>query len=102
MVIREKNQDDIIVLDYHFAEGFSIYLKMLETHEGNNVYDLNILMDTIFNHIQNLSIDGFYFEFDKGYMFIEKNYYSLPKAIYKARQHALVMAEKKFKVSIMR
>ncbi len=95
MVIREINQDDIIVLDYHFAEGFSIYLKMLETHEGNNVYDLNILMDTIFNHIQNLSIDGFYFEFDKGYMFIEKNYYSLPKAIYKARQHALVMAEKK-------
>jgi EAL domain-containing protein (putative c-di-GMP-specific phosphodiesterase class I) len=45
--------------------------------------------------LQGLSINGFYFEFDKGYMFIQKKIDSVPESIYNARHQALVMAEKK-------
>ena len=95
IVERKMNSEDIILLDYHFAEGFTLYLKVKEDHEGNSVYDINKLMNKIFSDLENLTIDGFNFDFDKGYMFIEKKYYSIPEAIYKARQQALIMAEKR-------
>lgn len=89
------NEDDIILLDYHFTEGFAIYVKIKEDHERNSVYDLNKLTNRIFHEMQSFSIDGFQLEFDKGYMFIENNYYSTEEAIYKAKQQALIMAERK-------
>ncbi|WP_428911150.1 EAL domain-containing protein [Niallia sp. Krafla_26] len=89
------NQDDLIVLDYHFHEGFTLYIKMNENHEENNVYEINKIMNHLFLELQGLMIDGYPFNFDKGYMFIDKNDPSIGNAIYKARQQALIMAEKK-------
>lgn len=95
MVTEEINDENIIALDYHFAEGFSIYLKINENYEEKNVYDVSRLMDKVFTRLKSLSIDGFHFVFDKGYMFIEESHDSLSIAVYKARQQALVMAERK-------
>ena len=87
----------MIVLDYHFREGFTLYIKMNENNEENNVYEINQLMTNIFHEMQNFTINSCHFDFDKGYMFIDKNDTSIENAIYKARQQALIMAEKKIK-----
>ncbi len=95
IVQQNMNEDQIILLDYHFSEGFTIYINFNEDYEGNSVCDINQLMTRICQNLHGLSIDGFNFEFDKGYMFIPKKVDSVSESIYNARHQALVMAEKK-------
>ena len=95
IVQQHVDEDQIILLDYHFSEGFTIYINFKEDYEGNCVFDINQLMKRICQDLEGISIDGFYFEFDKGYMFIQKKIESVSEAIYSARHQALVMAEKK-------
>ncbi|MFZ0446893.1 MAG: EAL domain-containing protein [Bacillus sp. (in: firmicutes)] len=95
IVQQNMNEDQIILLDYHFSEGFTIYINFNEDYEGNSVYDINQLMTRICQKLHELSINGFHFEFDKGYMFIQKKVDSVSESIYNARHQALVMAEKK-------
>ena len=95
IVQQNINEDQIILLDYHFSEGFTIYINFNEDYEGNSVYDINQLMTRICQKLHELSINGFNFEFDKGYMFIQKKVDSVSESIYNARHQALVMAEKK-------
>ena len=95
IVQQNMNEDQIILLDYHFSEGFTIYINFNEDYEGNSVYDINQLMTRICQKLHELLIDGFNFEFDKGYMFIQKKVDSVSESIYNARHQALVMAEKK-------
>lgn len=95
IVKQNMDEDQILLLDYHFSEGFTIYINFKEDYEGNCVSDINQLMKRICQDLQGCLIDGFYFEFDKGYMFIQKKNESVSEAIYNARYQALVMAEKK-------
>ena len=95
IVQQNINEDQIILLDYHFSEGFTIYINFNEDYEGNSVYDINQLMTRICQKLHEVSINGFNFEFDKGYMFIQKKVDSVSESIYNARHQALVMAEKK-------
>lgn len=95
IVQQNINEDQIILLDYHFSEGFTIYINFNEDYEGNSVYDINQLMTRICQKLHELLINGFNFEFDKGYMFIQKKVDSVSESIYNARHQALVMAEKK-------
>ena len=95
IVQQNMNEDQIILLDYHFSEGFTIYINFNEDYEGNSVCDINQLMTRICQNLHGLSINGFNFEFDKGYMFIQKKVDSVSESIYNARHQALVMAEKK-------
>ena len=95
IVQQHVDENQIILLDYHFSEGFTIYINFKEDYEGNCVFDINQLMKKDVKDLEGISIDGFYFEFDKGYMFIQKKIESVSEAIYSARHQALVMAEKK-------
>ncbi|MCQ6276548.1 EAL domain-containing protein [Bacillus sp. V3B] len=98
LIKREFRKDDIILMDYHFSEGFSLYIQVNEEDEKSNIVDIDTLMKKLHLHMNRLlmvEMADIHFVFDKGYMFIEKRYESIQEAIYIARQQALTMAEKR-------
>jgi EAL domain-containing protein (putative c-di-GMP-specific phosphodiesterase class I) len=96
VVKREVKKEDLLLLDSYYYEGITLFIKV--DHEKHSVSDIHTMMEKIAletNDILQSSLTEIIPDFNKGYMFIDKNYFSLPDSIYKAYQQALTMAEKR-------
>src|SRR4051812_41667118 len=92
LIERELRKEEIILIDYHFSEGFSLYIQVNEKDEQSSIVDIDALMKKLSLHMKRalmVELVDIHIEFDKGYMFIETRYESLQEAIYIARQQAL-------------
>jgi EAL domain-containing protein (putative c-di-GMP-specific phosphodiesterase class I) len=96
VVEREVKREDLLLLDHYYSEGITLYIKV--DHEQHCVSDIHSLMNKLSTETEktlNLEMAELKPEFNKGYMFIDKNYDSLGDAIYKAHEQALIMAKKR-------
>ncbi|WP_394234512.1 EAL domain-containing protein [Niallia oryzisoli] len=96
---QELRKDNMILIDYHYGDGFSIYVPVEDADE-QRVFDVDALMSKFsieLNHALSSDEVTSQIIFDKGYMFIEKRYPVIQDAIYSARKQALAMAEKRVK-----
>ncbi|WP_071393672.1 EAL domain-containing protein [Bacillus tuaregi] len=96
---QEQRTDSIILIDYHYGDGFTVYFQVEDDIE-QRVFDVEALMNKLYMDMKHsLSSNPIYDQLivDKGFMFIDKSYTSVQDAIYSGRKQALTMAEKRVK-----
>ncbi|MEH7108444.1 EAL domain-containing protein [Bacillus sp. JJ1764] len=95
-VLKELNEQDIIMLHDQYGEGITLYLKV--DYDRYRLSDIDQL-------VKNLALiveQGLQTEYpsvpltiETGYMFIEKNHYTIQDMVAKAHRQAIAMAEKR-------
>ncbi|MBX9974181.1 EAL domain-containing protein [Cytobacillus firmus] len=97
-VIQQELEDNqIIIVHDHYSDGLALILKV--DHSRDCVTEIDQTLKKIVREAEKyIHNDAPHIKpiIDAGYMFVEKKYYSsVQEAVYKARQHALAMAEKR-------
>lgn len=97
--IKEKVADEEMLLLHDFySDGLTLFLKI--DHNNSSVSEIEATMKHILEESEkkiNHDITSRNPVFEAGYMFIDKNSFSIQDAISRAHQHALAMAEKQVK-----
>jgi EAL domain-containing protein (putative c-di-GMP-specific phosphodiesterase class I) len=91
----EVDKNDIITLHDFFVDGISLYLKVSQDH---GISSIETMMGTVANEARKAlhsEFDGVSIVLENGYMFIEKNSFSIHEAVQKSHHQAVAMAEKR-------
>lgn len=93
---QEVNSKDVITLHDHYGDGVSLIMKM--NQDRHCISNIDIVMKKITYEVEHGMIElypSIQPVFETGYMFIEKNDFSIQESILRAHRQAMAMAEKR-------
>ncbi|MBU8880803.1 EAL domain-containing protein [Bacillus sp. FJAT-29790] len=96
VIEQEVENEDIIVLHDYSSDGLTLFIRM--DHNRHCVTELDKKMKKVARDLEKslaLKIPLAQPILDTGYMFIEKQHYSIQEAVQRAHQQAIAMAEKR-------
>ncbi|MEH7179012.1 EAL domain-containing protein [Neobacillus vireti] len=95
-VEKEVNPMEVLTLHDYFGEGISLLLKV--DHDRHSISNIDVIIKKITSDVEqkfSKLYSSVYPVFEVGYMFIEKNNYSIEASIVRAHRQAIAMAEKR-------
>lgn len=94
--LEELQKQDIISLHDFYNDGLTLFVQV--DYNQHYLSEIERVMKKLTNNVEgkfyNLYPSG-QFQFDAGYMFVDKRYYSIEGAVAKAHRQAIAMAEKR-------
>lgn len=93
---QEVNSKDVITLHDHYGDGVSLIIKL--NQDRHCISNIDIVMKKITYEVEHGMIElypSIQPVFETGYMFIEKNDFSIQESILRAHRQAMAMAEKR-------
>lgn len=94
--LEELTKQDIISLNDFYDDGLTLFIQV--DYDQHYLSEIERVMKRLADNVER----KFYslypsvkFQFDSGYMFVEKRHYSVEGSIAKAHRHAIAMAEKR-------
>ncbi|WP_462411114.1 EAL domain-containing protein [Neobacillus sp. Marseille-QA0830] len=95
-VLKEINQQQIITLHDFYGDGLTLFIRV--DSEQHLVFEIERVKDKLIQEVEGYLVKLFpsvRFQFESGYMFVDKRYGSIQDSVLKAHMQAIAIAEKK-------
>jgi EAL domain-containing protein (putative c-di-GMP-specific phosphodiesterase class I) len=93
---QEGNNRDVITLHDYYGDGVTLIIKV--NQDRHSISNIDVLMKKITGEVEQ-SLNKIYPAvhpiFEAGYMFVEKDDYSMKESVFRAHRQAMAMAEKR-------
>jgi EAL domain-containing protein (putative c-di-GMP-specific phosphodiesterase class I) len=92
---------EVIILHDYFGEGITLLISV--DHERHSISNIDIMIKKIMDEVTQSFVKEYpsvYPDFEAGYMFVEKNDYSIHDSVLRAHRLAIGMAEKREQLEI--